>query len=99
MEHGSLRSAPPPMPQGPPPPLAGPPPPTSMFGGPPPFANRLQPRKCMVGQKSLCCGDGVCDGPETQDNCKQDCNGTNWKGWVRFPMPGPEANFPPPPPE
>lgn len=27
---------------------------------------------CEDGQ-SMCCGDGVCDGPETADNCSADC--------------------------
>ncbi|TNE91876.1 MAG: YHYH protein [Deltaproteobacteria bacterium] len=26
-----------------------------------------------VGQTSMCCGDGQCDGPETVDNCPTDC--------------------------
>ncbi len=28
---------------------------------------------CEPGQTSGCCGDGVCDGPETVDNCAADC--------------------------
>jgi YHYH protein len=28
---------------------------------------------CMPGQTSMCCGDGVCEGPETHANCPQDC--------------------------
>jgi hypothetical protein len=36
-------------------------------GGQPPVAD------CAPGQTSMCCGDGVCDGPETADNCAADC--------------------------
>ncbi len=28
---------------------------------------------CQQGQTSQCCGDGVCDGPETSDTCAADC--------------------------
>jgi len=35
-------------------------------GGPDPVA-------CAPGQTSRCCGDGVCDGPETNANCAADC--------------------------
>lgn len=28
---------------------------------------------CMQGQTSMCCGDGVCDGPETAQTCPGDC--------------------------
>ncbi len=28
---------------------------------------------CEDGQRSGCCGDDVCDGPETVDNCAEDC--------------------------
>ena len=28
---------------------------------------------CQSGQTELCCGDGVCDGPETMSNCPEDC--------------------------
>ncbi|MFV8754153.1 YHYH protein [Nannocystaceae bacterium ST9] len=28
---------------------------------------------CMPGQTSMCCGDGVCDGPETAQSCAGDC--------------------------
>lgn len=30
------------------------------------------PPACQPGQ-TMCCGDGVCDGPETKDNCAADC--------------------------
>lgn len=36
-------------------------------GGQPPVAD------CGPGQTSMCCGDGVCDGPETADSCAADC--------------------------
>jgi hypothetical protein len=36
-------------------------------GGQPPVAD------CAPGQTSMCCGDGVCDGPETADSCAADC--------------------------
>jgi hypothetical protein len=29
---------------------------------------------CAAGQTSMCCGDGVCDGPETSSNCTADCH-------------------------
>ena len=29
--------------------------------------------ECAEGQ-TMCCGDGVCDGPETFDNCSEDCS-------------------------
>ena len=32
-----------------------------------------EPPDCAPGQTSRCCGDGVCDGPETADNCAADC--------------------------
>lgn len=28
---------------------------------------------CQPRQMSMCCGDGVCDGPETPQNCSKDC--------------------------
>lgn len=28
---------------------------------------------CEEGETERCCGDGVCDGPETADNCAADC--------------------------
>jgi hypothetical protein len=28
---------------------------------------------CQPGQTSMCCGDGMCDGPETKTNCPADC--------------------------
>ncbi len=28
---------------------------------------------CQPGQTMMCCGDGVCDGPETAQNCAADC--------------------------
>ncbi len=35
--------------------------------------NPGDPPPCAPGQTSMCCGDGVCDGPETVDNCAEDC--------------------------
>jgi hypothetical protein len=32
----------------------------------------MNPPTCMPGQ-TMCCGDGVCGGPETHDNCPADC--------------------------
>jgi hypothetical protein len=32
-----------------------------------------EPVDCAEGQTSMCCGDDVCDGPETVDNCTEDC--------------------------
>jgi hypothetical protein len=29
---------------------------------------------CTGGQTSMCCGDGVCDGPETTTTCPADCH-------------------------
>jgi hypothetical protein len=29
--------------------------------------------ECPPGQTSRCCGDGVCDGPETPETCATDC--------------------------
>lgn len=29
---------------------------------------------CAPGQSSLCCGDGLCNGPETWHECPQDCS-------------------------
>jgi hypothetical protein len=31
------------------------------------------PGACTAGQTSMCCGDGVCDGPETKATCPADC--------------------------
>ena len=31
------------------------------------------PADCQPGQTSMCCGDGVCDGPETAESCAADC--------------------------
>jgi hypothetical protein len=31
------------------------------------------PPTCAPGQSSMCCGDGMCDGPETHANCPADC--------------------------
>lgn len=33
----------------------------------------MDPPKCMPGQTMMCCGDGACDGPETAQNCAEDC--------------------------
>lgn len=33
----------------------------------------MTPPRCAAGQTSLCCGDGVCDGPETKASCADDC--------------------------
>ncbi|MCA9662811.1 MAG: YHYH protein, partial [Myxococcales bacterium] len=32
----------------------------------------MNPPKCMPGQ-TMCCGDDFCGGPETPDNCPEDC--------------------------
>lgn len=32
----------------------------------------MDPPKCEAGQM-MCCGDGICGGPETADNCPEDC--------------------------
>lgn len=40
-------------------------PPNSMTGG--------DGMNCAEGQASMCCGDGVCDGPETAETCAADC--------------------------
>lgn len=29
---------------------------------------------CTMPNQTMCCGDGLCDGPETQANCAADCN-------------------------
>jgi hypothetical protein len=33
----------------------------------------MGPPACASGQTSMCCGDGTCDGPETNANCAADC--------------------------
>ena len=33
----------------------------------------MNPPECGPGQTEMCCGDGVCDGPETAQNCPADC--------------------------
>ena len=33
----------------------------------------MNPPMCMNGQTMMCCGDNNCDGPETADNCPEDC--------------------------
>jgi hypothetical protein len=33
----------------------------------------MAPGACAPGQTSMCCGDGVCDGPETTATCAADC--------------------------
>jgi hypothetical protein len=30
--------------------------------------------ECLAGQTRTCCGDQTCDGPETPQNCPQDCS-------------------------
>jgi len=35
--------------------------------------NPDDPPPCAPGQTAMCCGDGMCDGPETADNCAEDC--------------------------
>ncbi len=40
----------------------------------PPSDPREEPVECGPGQTTMCCGDGVCDGPETVDNCAADCS-------------------------
>ncbi|MEZ4450361.1 MAG: YHYH protein [Nannocystaceae bacterium] len=32
-----------------------------------------QPPMCQMGQTTMCCGDGTCEGPETAMNCPADC--------------------------
>ena len=39
-------------------------------GGPGPGGD---PAACAPGQTARCCGDGLCDGPETNANCAADC--------------------------
>jgi len=40
---------------------------------------------CMAGQTSGCCGDGVCDGPETATNCIDDCKlQLEWSGGILY---------------
>ena len=33
----------------------------------------MNPPMCAAGQTMMCCGDGVCGGPETHTNCAADC--------------------------
>jgi hypothetical protein len=33
----------------------------------------MDPPKCMQGQM-MCCGDNICGGPETAQNCPEDCD-------------------------
>ena len=40
-------------------------------GEPPPLGGEAPP--CTAGQTSRCCGDGTCDGPETNTTCAADC--------------------------
>lgn len=42
-------------------------PPNNMMGG----MNAMQ---CTTPDQQQCCGDGVCDGPETAENCQEDCS-------------------------
>lgn len=44
----------------------------STAGGPP-GGGVPEVAECQPGQTERCCGDGVCDGPETADNCAVDC--------------------------
>jgi len=37
-----------------------------------PMDGGMDPPMCMQGQ-TMCCGDAVCDGPETAMNCPEDC--------------------------
>lgn len=39
----------------------------------PPMEGGMDPPMCMPGQMMMCCGDNNCDGPETADNCPEDC--------------------------
>jgi hypothetical protein len=41
-----------------------------MMNGPP--DGGLLPT-CPPGQTTMCCGDGICEGPETPQNCPEDC--------------------------
>merc|ERR1712107_23739 len=34
-------------------------------------------RQCTEVLTRFCCGDGLCDGPENEDNCAADCSGDN----------------------
>jgi hypothetical protein len=49
----------------------GPPPDGGGGGMMPPDGGMLP--TCMAGQTSMCCGDGVCEGPENHQNCPEDC--------------------------
>jgi hypothetical protein len=44
----------------------------STAGGPP-GGGVPEVAECTTGQTERCCGDGVCDGPETAANCAADC--------------------------
>jgi hypothetical protein len=39
----------------------------------PPMEGGMDPPMCMDGQMMMCCGDDLCGGPETPDNCPEDC--------------------------
>mmetsp|Transcript_104999 Transcript_104999/g.327476 ORF Transcript_104999/g.327476 Transcript_104999/m.327476 type:complete len:612 (-) Transcript_104999:225-2060(-) len=62
-----------------------PPPPSPPSGGggstpapppPSPPSGGGGARSCTDSLTSKCCGDGICDGPETADNCNMDCSGS-----------------------
>ena len=44
----------------------------------------LTAQKCDDALTSMCCGDGICGGPETHDNCAADCE----EGEVALPPSG-----------
>jgi hypothetical protein len=45
-----------------------------MMMGPTGDGGMMGPPACAAGQTSMCCGDGVCDGPETTATCAADCH-------------------------
>jgi hypothetical protein len=85
----ALPAPPPPdggVPDGEQPPPEGQPP---ADGGMPPGNNQPPPGggipMCNDAQTTMCCGDTICGGPETHDNCAADCD----VGEVALPPVGP----------
>jgi len=49
--------------------------------------NQTKPETKQTPESQKYCGDGVCDGPETSENCPEDCGGEtiNQTGWQQHP--------------
>jgi hypothetical protein len=91
---GAEGEQPPPDGEQPPPDGEQPPP----DGEQPPEGEGPGLRFCADDVQSMCCGDAVCDGPETHDNCAEDCEAGDVGQPPAEEQPAPSGQMPTNPP-